>query len=69
MSKKIKVIENPKFKNLNENDLIADKEIKAFTLLLKRFLIGNTKYKKIIDISCFYNMEVEQLIELINKLY
>lgn len=68
MNTKFKVIENPKYKNLDENDLIVDKEMNEFVYLLKRFLIGNTKHKKVIDISCFYNTDVDQLIELVNKI-
>jgi hypothetical protein len=60
-----------KFEVIENNKLpLAQKEINEFETLLKLHLLGGTtviKQKKIVDISCFYGISVEDLITIINK--
>lgn len=46
----------------------ATSEINSFETLLKTYLLKNEKKGKIIDISCFYNIECDDLIGLVNRI-
>ena len=39
-----------------------------FEVILKLYLLGTAKKNKIIDISCFYGVSIEDLITLINRI-
>lgn len=46
----------------------AEKEMDEFEVILKLYLLGSAKKNKIIDISCFYGVSIEDLITLINRI-
>ncbi len=46
----------------------AEKEMDEFEVILKLYLLEATKENKIIDISCFYGVSIEDLITLINRI-
>ena len=46
----------------------AEKEMDEFEVILKLYLLGTAKKNKIIDISCFYEVSIEDLITLINRI-
>lgn len=46
----------------------AEKEMDEFEVILKLYLLKATKKNKIIDISCFYGVSIEDLITLINRI-
>lgn len=46
----------------------AEKEMDEFEVILKLYLLGAAKKNKIIDISCFYGVSIEDLITLINRI-
>lgn len=46
----------------------AEKEMDEFEVILKLYLLEATKKNKIIDISCFYGVSIEDLITLINRI-
>ena len=46
----------------------AKNEMDEFEVILKLYLLGNSRKNKIVDISCFYEATVEDLITLINRI-
>ena len=46
----------------------AEKEMDEFEVILKLYLLGTAKKNKIIYISCFYGVSIEDLITLINRI-
>lgn len=46
----------------------AEKEMDEFEVILKLYLLEATKKNKIIDINCFYEVSIEDLITLINRI-
>ena len=58
---KLKVIKGTEHSN-------AKKEMDEFEVILKLYLLGATSKNKIIDISCFYGVSIEDLITLINRI-
>jgi hypothetical protein len=58
-----------KFKVIENNDLpFAQKEINEFESLLKLHLLGSTINQKVVDISCFYGIAVEDLVTIVNRI-
>lgn len=58
---KLKVI-----KGIKKSD--TEKEIDEFEIVLKLYLLGTIKKNKIVDISCFYGVGIEDLIILVNRI-
>ncbi|MGM9544065.1 MAG: hypothetical protein ACI3T9_03710 [Romboutsia timonensis] len=46
----------------------AEKEMDEFEVILKLYLLGATRKNKIVDISCFYGVSIEDLIALVNRI-
>lgn len=58
---KLKVI-----KGIEKSD--AEKEMDEFGVILKLYLLGTIKKNRIVDISCFYGVGIEDLIILVNRI-
>ena len=46
----------------------AEKEMDEFEVILKLYLLGTAKKNKIVDISCFYGISIDDLITLVNRI-
>ena len=46
----------------------AEKEMDKFEVILKLYLLGATSKNKIVDISCFYRISIDDLITLVNRI-
>ena len=46
----------------------AEKEMDKFEVILKLYLLGSTSKNKIVDISCFYGISIDDLITLVNRI-
>ena len=46
----------------------AEKEMDEFEVILKLYLLGATSKNKIVDISCFYGISIDDLIALVNRI-
>ena len=46
----------------------AEKEMDKFEVILKLYLLGATSKNKIVDISCFYGISIDDLISLVNRI-
>ena len=58
---KLKVLEGTKQSE-------AEKEMNEFEVILKLYLLEATRKNKIVDISCFYGISIEDLIALVNSI-
>ena len=58
---KLKVIKGTEHSN-------AEKEMDEFEVILKLYLLGVTNKNKIVDISCFYGISINDLIALVNRI-
>lgn len=46
----------------------AEKEMDKFEVILKLYLLGATSKNKLVDISCFYGISIDDLIALVNRI-
>lgn len=58
---KLKVIKGTEHSN-------AEKEMDEFEVILKLYLLGAINKNKIVDISCFYGISIDDLITLVNRI-
>lgn len=63
---KFKIIEGGL--ELSEEERFVQKEMQEFEWLLKRLLLGSTINNKIVDISCFYDISIDELIQIVNQI-
>lgn len=59
----LKVIQG---KQLTDNDLLVEKEAMILSNLLKRIILGDVSKRHIVDISCFYQKDIDDLLKLTN---
>lgn len=53
-------------KQLTENDLLVEKETMILSNILKRIILGDVAKRHIVDISCFYGKDIDDLLKLTN---
>lgn len=58
---KLKVIKGTEHSN-------AEKKMDEFEVILKLYLLGANSKNKIVDISCFYEISIDDLITLVNRI-
>lgn len=57
-----------KGKEMDLAEKLAYDEFLTFCVLIKKYLLRDLITKKVVDISCFYNIHIDDLTSLVNRI-